>query len=189
VYKFDKYTELCGWSKANLFMSAADHDDMDVWVVIRKLDRDGNALEHFNIPFKHLPPGTQPEDIPEENVFRYVGPNGCLRASQRHIEEEPGLTAEQRALMTPAHVYHPLDRNDKITPGQIVEMEIELWPGGMIFDAGESLSFEVKGFLPIRPEFTFLLDKLDNFNKGSHKIHTGGNYSSSLLVALSQSGD
>jgi hypothetical protein len=168
-------------------MSAPDHDDMDVFVVIRKLDKDGKPLEHFNIPLDHLPEGTKPDQIPKDNIFRHVGPNQCLRASQRYHEEEPGLTPSQRASLGPAYVYHPLDRHDKVTPGQIVELVMGIWPGGMIFDADESMSFEIKGFLPIRPEFEFLLDKLENYNKGHHQVHCGGDYASSLLVALSPS--
>jgi hypothetical protein len=41
----------------------------DVYVVIRKLDRDGKALWHQNIPMKDLPPGTIAADIPNENVW------------------------------------------------------------------------------------------------------------------------
>ncbi|USP80415.1 CocE/NonD hydrolase [Curvularia clavata] len=185
VYKFSKYTELCGFSKAHLFMSAPNHDDMDVFVVIRKLDKYGVSLEHFNIPIKDLPEGTEPDQIPKSNIFRYVGPNGCLRASRRYREEEPGLTASQRALLSPAYVYHPLDREEKISPGQVVELEIGIWPGGMIFDSDESLSFEIKGFFAIRPEFENLLDMMENHNKGTQRVHCGGEYPSSLLVALS----
>lgn len=166
-------------------MSAPSHDDMDVFVVIRKLDKDGVPLEHFNIPLKDLPEGTKPDEIPKSNIFRYVGPNGCLRASRRYHEEEPGLTASQRASLSPAYVYHPLDREEKISPGQVVELEIGIWPGGMIFDSGESLSFEIQGFFAIRPEFENLLDMMENHNKGTHRVHCGGEYPSSLLVALS----
>lgn len=41
----------------------------DVYVVIRKLDRNGQALWHQNIPMKDLPVGTTVEEIPNENVW------------------------------------------------------------------------------------------------------------------------
>jgi hypothetical protein len=41
----------------------------DVYVVIRKLDKDGKALWHQNIPMKDLPTGTIAADIPNENVW------------------------------------------------------------------------------------------------------------------------
>lgn len=184
-YKFDQYTELCGFSKAKLFMSTSAHDDMDVYVLIRKLDAAGNPLEHFNIPFSDLPPGTTENDIPKENIFRYVGPNGRLRASHRAVVAEPGLSEQQRSLLGEAYVWHPHDKEEKLKGGEIVELDIHLWPGGMIFQKGESLSFQVSGFLQVRPEFEPLLERLVNPNVGSHTIHTGGKYASSLMVSLS----
>lgn len=41
----------------------------DVYVVIRKLDKDGQALWHQNIPMKDLPEGTTADDIPKENIW------------------------------------------------------------------------------------------------------------------------
>lgn len=40
-----------------------------MYVVIRKLDKDGKALWNQNIPMKDLPEGTTPDDIPNENVW------------------------------------------------------------------------------------------------------------------------
>ena len=185
VHTFSEYTELCGWSKATLYMSTDDSDDMDVYVVLRKLDKDGLALQSFNIPFAHLPEGTKRDDIPFENVFRYIGPNGRLRASHRQIGLEPGLTPEQRNLFTEAYVWHPHDKEEKLTRREVYKLEITLWPGGVIFDGGESLCLEVKGFHPIMPEFEGILDKIENRNIGRHCIHTGHRYPSSLMIPLS----
>ncbi|KAK0118441.1 hypothetical protein ONS95_012726 [Cadophora gregata] len=49
---FNKYTELIGFSKAILYVSTDAGDDLDVYVVIRKLDKDGKALINNNIPHK-----------------------------------------------------------------------------------------------------------------------------------------
>lgn len=184
-FKFNTYTELCGFSKARLFMSTPDHDDMDVFVVLKKLDASGTTVEHFNIPFKDLPSGTTAADIPQNNIFRYVGPNGRLRASHRAVRPEPGLSAEQRGLMSEAYVWHPHDQVEKLGRGEIVELEISLWAGGMVFDAGEGMVLEVSGFLGVRPEFEELSETLVNVNVGTHVIHAGGKYPSSFLVALS----
>jgi predicted acyl esterase len=91
VYTFEEYTELFGISKLKVWMSTEDHDDMvsyekaievhflasemakptpqDVYVVIRKLDKEGKALWHQNIPMQDLPQGTTVDDIPHENVW------------------------------------------------------------------------------------------------------------------------
>ncbi|CAN9296911.1 unnamed protein product [Alternaria alternata] len=188
-YKFDRYTELCGISKATLYMSTDDHNDMDVYIVIRKLDHDGQALWHQNIPMEDLPEGTKVEQIPRENIWRYIGPNGRLRASHREVTEETieGISQEEyRKLMGPAYIYHPHTSKQPLLPGEIVELEISLWPGGMVFDAGESMSLEIKGHLPILPEFEGLEEKLVNFNFGRHKLHTGPYYGSQLFYLVAK---
>ncbi|KAM0143657.1 hypothetical protein ACHAO1_000758 [Botrytis cinerea] len=184
-FKFDKYTELSGFSKVRLFMSTPDHDDMDVFVLLRKLDSKGNALEYFNIPFKDLPEGTKPEDIPKDNIWRYVGPNGRLRASHRATLPEPGLSSNQRKLLSDAYVWHPHDNEEKLGKNEIVELQISLWPGGIVFERDESMALEVSGFHGIRPEFEKLQDTISNYNVGRHIIHSGGQYPSSFLVAMS----
>ncbi|KAI4934951.1 hypothetical protein J4E86_011393 [Alternaria arbusti] len=143
VHTFEEYTELCGISKAKVYMSTPDDDDMDVYVVLRKLDKNGKELWHQNIPMEDLPTGTTVDDIPNHNVWRYIGPNGRLRASHRAITYE-SLTDlgpdEYKELMGPAYVYHPHTATQPLRRDQVVELEISLWPGGLIFDAGESMS-------------------------------------------------
>jgi predicted acyl esterase len=183
-YVFDKYTELCGFSKVQLYMSTDDHDDMDVYVVIKKLDRQGNVLTHQNIPMEDLPQGTKLDDIPYENYWQYVGPNGRLRASHRAVSQEKDYDPTRLSLLSKAYVYHPHDRKERIEPGHIVKLDIMLWPGGMIFDEGESMSLQVMGHVPIIPEFVGLEKSMPVVNKGRHKIHCGPDYPSALLVAL-----
>lgn len=184
TYTFDGYTELCGWSKVRLFASADTADDMDIYVILRKLDKDGKALISYNIPWKDLPEGTTDADIPVENVYRYIGPNGRLRASHRAVAEEPGLTAEQRDLLSQAYVWHPHDRAEKVGKGEIVQLDIHLWPGGMIFEQGESMRLEIKGVHPAMPEFEPLLPHMPVHNTGKHTIHTGPSYPCTYFVAL-----
>lgn len=188
-HRFEKYTELCGFSKVELYMSTDELDDMDVFVVIKKLDTEGNVLTHQNIPMEDLPQGTTYKDIPVENIWQYVGPNGRLRASHRAVTEEPGYDPAKLTLLSDAYVYHAHDHEDKIEPGKAVKMDIMLWPGGMIFDKGESMSLEVMGHIPIIPEFTGLEKNMPNHNKGKHMIHTGLEHPSTLLVALSAPND
>jgi predicted acyl esterase len=95
TYTFDKYTELIGWSKATLFMSCSDLDDLDVYVVLRKLDRHGKPLLNYNIPKNDWNPGVTEDEIPDLNTYKYIGPSGRLRASKRAVGIEPGLTNEQ----------------------------------------------------------------------------------------------
>jgi uncharacterized protein len=122
-------------------------------------------------------------------VRRYVGPNGRLRASHREIVEEQLDSMSQdeyRQLMGPAYVYHPHTSRQPLSQGEFVELQISLWPGGMLFDAGEAMRLEIKGRLPILPEFEGLDEKIVNHNVGKHRLHTGGQYASLLDVSLAR---
>lgn len=182
--KFHDYTELIGFSRVKLYMSCSENDDMDVYVILRKLDRDGNALLHVNIPFESLPQGTTEADVPDVNVFKYVGPGGRLRASHRKIEPDPHLSQEQSLMLAPGDVWHPHDREEKILPGEVTCLEIAIWPGGMIFQAGESIRLEIKGHEPTLPEFPAMKRVPKNLNRGYHVVHSGADYPSAITLPL-----
>ncbi|KAF2654184.1 alpha/beta-hydrolase [Lophiostoma macrostomum CBS 122681] len=184
VYRFGQYTELVGFSKAVLFMSCDDLDDMDVYVMIRKLDRDGNPLVGLNILMAHQKRGTLESDIRDENLYKYLGPHGCLRASKRRVAPEPGLTEDLSKSVTPTELWYPHDKSEKVKPGDIVRMEVAIWPGGMVFEEGESLRFEVKGHNPVLPEFPALHRTLTNLNQGRHVLHTGAAHQSHVVLPL-----
>ncbi|KAF7561333.1 hypothetical protein G7046_g2830 [Stylonectria norvegica] len=187
TYTFSQYTELVGFSKAILYMSCTSTDDMDVYVVIRKLDARGQALLHMNVPLLDLPPGTKESDIPNVNIFKYVGPNGRLRASHRRsVLQNPELSSEQSKVLFPGNIWRLHDAEEKITPGDIVCLEIPLWPSGMILQAGEAIRLEVKGHEVTLPEFPALDRVPTNLNSGMHVIYSGKDYPSSLILPLSQ---
>ncbi|KIX02765.1 uncharacterized protein Z518_08707 [Rhinocladiella mackenziei CBS 650.93] len=184
VHKFNTYTELIGYSQVKLYMSCADADDMDVYVICRKLDAEGQPLMQVNIPLEALPAGTKADDIPNLNIFKYLGPNGRLRASHRELRADPTLSEEQVAMLAPAMAWHPHDSEDKIQPGQIVCLDIPLWPSGIIFEAGESIRLEIKGHEVTLPEFPALDRAAKNLNRGKHVIHTGPECPSSIVLSL-----
>lgn len=182
--KFHDYTELIGFSRVKLYMSCSENDDMDVYVILRKLDRDGKALLHINIPLESLPQGTTEADVPDVNVFKYVGPGGRLRASHRKIEPDPHLSREQSLMLAPGDIWHPHDREEKIPPGEVTCLEIAIWPGGMIFQAGESMRLEIKGHEATLPEFPAMKQVPKNLNRGYHVIHSGPDYPSMITLPL-----
>lgn len=184
VHKFSTYTELIGYSQVKLYMSCAETDDLDVYVILRKLDADGQPLMQMNIPLEALPAGTKAEGVPNLNIFKYLGPNGRLRASHRQLSADPTLTKEQTAMLAPAVAWHPHDSEDKIPPGQIVCLDIPLWPSGILFEPGESIRLEIKGHEVTLPEFPALDRVPGNLNRGKHVIHTGSEYPSSIVLSL-----
>lgn len=74
VLTFDKATSLVGHSKAELWMSCKEKDDMDVYVSIRKLSKDGEVLEHVNVPWESLPKGVNTQhDVPMAQTIKVSG--------------------------------------------------------------------------------------------------------------------
>ncbi|KAI1610764.1 Alpha/Beta hydrolase protein [Exophiala viscosa] len=184
VHKFSTCTELIGYSQVKLYMSCAETNDLDVYVICRKLDANGQPLMQVNIPLEALPAGITAEDVPNLNIFKYLGPNGRLRASHRQVGADPNLSEEQTAMLAPAVAWHPHDSEDKTLPGQIVCLDIPLWPAGIIFEAGESIRLEIKGHEVTLPEFPALDRVPGNLNRGKHIVYTGPEYPSSIVLSL-----
>jgi predicted acyl esterase len=171
--------------QVKLHMSCADLDDMDVYVILRKLDSTGKALLNYNIPWENQKPGTTAEMIPDENIYKYVGPSGRLRASKRAATtEEPDMLESRKENQEPTELFFPHDKSEKVPPGQVVKLKIPIWAGGIHFEAGESLRLEIKGHDPILPEYPALRKGPKNLNKGRHEILTGGHFSSTLTIPL-----
>jgi predicted acyl esterase len=79
--------------------------------------------------------------------------------------------------------YHPHDKEEKVPKGEIVKLDISLWPMGIHFEAGESLLFRIQGFVDTSSDFPAHIDrKVENLNQGKHIIHFGGKYASKVIV-------
>lgn len=139
TYTFNKYTEILGPSKVKLFMSTEDKDDMDVYVIIRKPDVDGNLLLSLNVPLDKQPHGTTFDEVDNLNLYKHNGPAGRLRASKRGLGQDPMLSEAQRKQQAPTELWLPYDKKEKIPRGTVVELDIPIWPTGLAFEAGESM--------------------------------------------------
>ncbi len=170
IYTASKRTEIIGYPKVKLWLEAEGYNDMDVYILLYKLDKLGNMLQQFTVP-NH---GAINHDLTERggSILRYRGSTGRLRVSMRHLDEEKS---------TPEIPYHSFDRIEKLNAGEIVPVEIEMYPTGLILYPGESLRLVVSasdeagsmmpGTDPIKPD-----------NKGFHVIHCGGEYKSYLQL-------
>lgn len=184
THRFQKRTEMIGFARAILYMSTDAGDDFDVFLALRKLDVTGKALYHMNIPLKDMGLSKE-EDMPNTNLHKFIGPNGQLRASLRHtLPEEPGLSPEARKLTTPGEVTLSFQKVEKVQPGEIVKMDIQIWPAGVVYEAGESLQLDVKGSEVLFRETNFVTMR-ENPNKGNHTIYTSEGYPSRLILPLS----
>ncbi|PSN74785.1 alpha/beta-hydrolase [Corynespora cassiicola Philippines] len=179
-YTFPQKSRLIGLPKAVLYMSCAQYDDMNVFVILRKRDRNGKLLMHLCFPFKAIPAEYKSiDDIPEKeqaSLNLHLGSVGVLRASHRKFDPERSLH--------PQFPFHPHDVEEKITPGEIVKLEIGIWSMGVDFDEGETISVQVSGSFPAIAEYTaFSTPRPDEEkNKGEHRIHFGADTPSRVIL-------
>jgi hypothetical protein len=154
-------------------MSCNDHDDMDVFVQVRKADTDGRILQNVNIPLSDLKMAES--DVDSVNPLKYLGPTGILRVSHLNIDFNLSSTT------WPEHDY---SGKTTVPRGQIVRLEIGLWQTGIVFDAGERIVLKVSGHNITLAEFPQLRGALRIGNIGRHHLDFGGSYQSHLIVPL-----
>ncbi|KAI1623333.1 X-Pro dipeptidyl-peptidase C-terminal non-catalytic domain-containing protein [Exophiala viscosa] len=178
-YIFPEKTTLAGFSKLRIFVSCLDHDDLDIYVMLRKLSADGDLMEQSNVPLHELPLDIKSvKDVKNVNPVKYLGPTGILRASHRETDPEKS---------TEYWPFHPHTRTDLVRPpGKIVEMNIGIWPMGVVYEKGEGLRLQISGKTMALPEWDnpHVKHQEPVFNRGIHRLHLGGEYAgeSYLLV-------
>jgi uncharacterized protein len=159
-FSFEHATDLVGHMKLKLFVSTQQGDDMDLFVAVQKIDVDGKL-----VPFTYY---AQFEDGPVAL--------GWLRVSHRELDHERS-TEFQPVLK---HL-----REQKLAVGEIVPVDIEIWPSATSFAKGEHLRLVVQGSDIYRyPEPLVYARHEDSVNTGQHVIHAGGEYESYLLVPV-----
>ncbi|KAJ1336181.1 hypothetical protein MN608_02929 [Microdochium nivale] len=173
VHTFLVTSRIVGLPKAVIYMSCPDYNDMDVYVMVEKLDKDGKQMINLNIPWSGIPVKTFAEMMPEEmtEVVTYKGPVGILRASHRAIDVSRS--------MHPHWPYHPHEKEEKIEPGTIVRLDIGIWATGIEFEAGESVRIVISGRSLAVSNFG---THEHNDNKGTHQVHLGGEHASHVIL-------
>lgn len=183
TYTFAETTRLAGLPKAVLYMSTLDSNDMDIYVILRKLDKNGKVLLNLNIPWSSIDDqGVYPdkiEEIPKRNINNLMfhsGSFGILRASRRAIDSSKSIHEN--------YPFHPHDRDEYITPGIVVKLEIGIWAMGVQYEVGESIRVEVHGNNPtLRGEFGEVRNPFAHLaSKGFHRVHVGGDLASHVIL-------
>ncbi|CZR52804.1 probable acyl esterases [Phialocephala subalpina] len=182
TYTFGETSRLAGLPKAVLYMSTPNSNDMNIYAIIRKLDRNGKALLNLNIPWSSIAAqGAFPdriEDIPKKNLNNLMfhsGSMGILRASRRHVDEKRSIHEN--------YPFHTHDRDEYVTPGEVVKLEIGIWAMGVEYEEGESVRVEVHGQSPLlRGEFPVENPFPELASKGTHRVHVGGEEGSYVVL-------
>lgn len=115
---FTEETEITGPAAARFFVSSTT-TDADIFLTLRVLDPDGGDVTFVS--------GLDPAG---------VAGMGWLRASHRAVDLERSL---------PYRPWHPHDRAEPLTPGEIVPLDIEIWPTSVVAPAGYRLALTVQG--------------------------------------------
>lgn len=172
ITRFEEETTLVGYPKARLWVEAEGSDDMDLFVLVQKLDKYGTPLQAFTTPNQ----SAMVHDVTENGatILRYKGSDGRLRVSKRHLDQE---------LSTDEVPVHSFDRVEKLSPGEVVEVEIDLLPVGLAFYPGEQLRFVVSSRNILGPMMPGTKDYVP-VNSGRHIVHTGGDHASYLQLPV-----
>jgi predicted acyl esterase len=147
--------EITGPLSANLWVSSSS-EDMDLFITIRHYDESGNEV---------MDTGQQGAPVPVAK--------GWLRVSHRELDEKKSL---------PYRPYHLHQRRLRLTPGEIVQVQVEIWPTSMVFRKGHKMRVDIQprdgvgsaGYLHYHADY----------NTGTNTIHTGGQYESYLLLPI-----
>lgn len=148
-------TEVTGPLAAVLWVSG-ETEDMDLFLTLRNFDADGNEV---------LETGQQGAPVPVAK--------GWLRASHRELDPE---------LSLPYRPYHRHRRRLFLKPGEIVEVQVEIWPTSMVFRKGHRIRLDVQP-RDGAGSASYMHYHAD-YNTGANTVHAGGARPSYLLLPV-----
>ena len=114
----DEEVEITGPLAAKLFVSS-ETEDADLFLALRLFDSDGAEVTFQGTTDPNTPIGL-----------------GWLRASHRALDPERTL---------PYQPYHLHERVERLTPGEVYELDVEIWPTCIVIPPGYRLALEVRG--------------------------------------------
>jgi len=151
----DRDIEVTGPLAATFWVSSSS-EDMDLFLTLRNFDPQGNEI---------METGQQGTPVPVAK--------GWLRVSHRELD--PDLTLPYRP-------YHKHQRRLFLKPGEIVKVDVEIWPTSMVFKKGHRIRLDVQprdgvgsqGYLHYHADY----------NTGTNTIYAGGECESYLLLPV-----
>ncbi|MBI3637257.1 MAG: CocE/NonD family hydrolase [Candidatus Rokubacteria bacterium] len=111
-------TEITGPIAAKLFVSS-ETTDADLFLVVRVFTPNMQEVTFQGALDPHTPIA-----------------QGWLRASHRKLD---------RTLSRPYRPYHAHDEAQPLTPGQVYELDVEIWPTSIVVPAGHRVGLTVRG--------------------------------------------
>ena len=115
---FERETEITGPSAVKLYVSSSTKD-ADIFAVLRVLSADLKEVVFQGAIDPHTPIG-----------------QGWLRASHRQLDKK---------LSKPYRPYHTHGKKGPLKPGQVVVLDIEIWPTSIVVPAGYRVALTLRG--------------------------------------------
>lgn len=147
--------EVTGPLAASFWVSSST-EDMDLFLTLRNFDADGNEV---------LETGQQGTPVPVAK--------GWLRVSHRELDPE---------LSLPYRPYHKHQRRLFLKPGEIVKVEVEIWPTSMVFRKGHRIRLDIQPRDGVGSQ-SYMHYHAD-YNTGTNTIYAGGERESYLLLPV-----
>ena len=141
---------------AATFWVSSSTEDMDLVLTLRNFDADGNEV---------LETGQQGTPVPVTK--------GWLRVSHRELDPE---------LTLPYRPYHKHQRRLYLKPGEVVKVDVEIWPTCMVFKKGHRIRLDVQPRDGAGSQ-SYMHYHAD-YNTGTNTIHAGGERESYLLLPV-----
>jgi len=138
------------------FWVASSTEDMDLFLTIRNIDAGGNEV---------LETGQQGMPVPVAK--------GWLRVSHRELDPE---------LSLPYRPYHRHKRRLYLKPGEIVQVQVEIWPTSMVFKKGHRIRLDIQPRDGVGSA-SYMHYHAD-YNTGDNTIYSGGDRESYLLLPI-----
>jgi predicted acyl esterase len=147
--------EVTGPLAAVLWVSSSS-EDMDLFLTLRNFDPDGSEV---------LETGQQGTPVPVAK--------GWLRVSHRELDPE---------LSLPYRPYHKHQRRLFLKPGEIVQVQVEIWPTSMVFKKGHRIRLDVQPRDGVGSQ-SYMHYHAD-YNTGTNTVYSGGDKETYLLVPV-----
>jgi predicted acyl esterase len=159
-FQFDHDTDVVGHMALKLFIEGEDTNDVDLFVGVEKLDRQGNEVYFFSASGGNA-----------------NGPvsRGWLRVSKRELNRE--RSTEWRPVLS-------RKGNAPLAPGEIVEADIAIMPSGTTFRAGETLRLVVQSWSVPGQWEGGETRTWGAISTGRCRLHTGGAHQARLLLPV-----
>jgi predicted acyl esterase len=147
--------EITGPLAATLWVSSSS-EDMDLFLTLRHFDADGKEI---------METGQQGTPVPVAK--------GWLRVSHRELDPK---------LSLPYRPYHKHRRRLFLKPGEIVQVQVEIWPTSMVFAKGHRLRLDVQPRDGLGSQ-SYMHYHAD-YNTGTNTIYSGGERESFLFIPV-----